>query len=163
FEKKLASRLEPVVATVLSTSPRPSQHPDSIGQEATGIASAHHGEVLQGVFEADGRLHRALVTLPCGFMTSEATFVPDHTGRVIEDLGGALPPIDMLGFNTDGRGTGVDTLAHPVPHYSSVEIESFRVALGLLRRAVRDADPSLLGRVATLSSRINQRYLPKPR
>jgi len=43
----------------------------------TGRASAHHGELLQGVFEgADGQLHRGLITLPCPLFTSTATFWP---------------------------------------------------------------------------------------
>ena len=34
-------------------------------QVATAEAIAHHGELLQGVFEgSDGRLHRGLLTLP---------------------------------------------------------------------------------------------------
>src|ERR1700724_4004075 len=42
-----------------------------------GSSIAHHGEILQGVFEApDGRLHRALVTLPCRLLHSTATFRP---------------------------------------------------------------------------------------
>lgn len=41
----------------------------------TGRAIAHHGELVQGVFEDDnGRLHRALVTFPLARLQSEATF-----------------------------------------------------------------------------------------
>lgn len=42
-----------------------------------GRSSAHHGELLQGVFEGnDGRLHRGLITLPFTALESEATFWP---------------------------------------------------------------------------------------
>jgi uncharacterized protein involved in propanediol utilization len=42
-----------------------------------GSASAHHGEILQGVFRDDkGRLKRALVTLQCPRWKSYATFYP---------------------------------------------------------------------------------------
>jgi uncharacterized protein involved in propanediol utilization len=48
-----------------------------------GSADAHHGELLQGVIEdTTGRLHRMLVSLPCGIFRSEATFMPDRTGKV---------------------------------------------------------------------------------
>jgi uncharacterized protein involved in propanediol utilization len=40
------------------------------------VVSGHHGEILQGVFEdADGRVHRGLVTLRCSLFASRATFV----------------------------------------------------------------------------------------
>jgi uncharacterized protein involved in propanediol utilization len=48
-----------------------------------GCAIGHHGEILQGVVrDREGRLHRALVTLPCMLVRSEATFRPDDTGCV---------------------------------------------------------------------------------
>lgn len=48
-----------------------------------GASAAHHGELLQGVVEnADGRLHRMLVSLPCGIFRSEADFIPDRSGKV---------------------------------------------------------------------------------
>lgn len=49
-------------------------------------AMAHHGEILQGVFEMpSGRLCRALVTLCAEVFWSEATFVPDPEGPVVAD------------------------------------------------------------------------------
>ena len=48
-----------------------------------GVALAHHGELLQGVFEgADGRLKRVLVSIPCGIFRSEVSFVPNDTDVV---------------------------------------------------------------------------------
>jgi uncharacterized protein involved in propanediol utilization len=45
--------------------------------QGVGIASAHHGEILQGVFrDAAGQLKRALVTMPCPQWKSYATFRP---------------------------------------------------------------------------------------
>lgn len=45
-----------------------------------GSAFAHHGEILQGVFEgSDGRLHRGLVSLPCRLYGSTATFYADES------------------------------------------------------------------------------------
>lgn len=44
-------------------------------QIGVGHAIAHHGELLQGVFEGhDGRLHRGLLTLPYPLRTATATF-----------------------------------------------------------------------------------------
>jgi len=48
-----------------------------------GAAIAHHGELLQGVFEGtDGRLKRVLVSIPCGIFKSEASFIPDRSNSV---------------------------------------------------------------------------------
>jgi uncharacterized protein involved in propanediol utilization len=48
-----------------------------------GTATAHHGEIFQGVLEvSEGRLKRGLVSLPCGIFRSEATFFPDKSGIV---------------------------------------------------------------------------------
>src|SRR3954471_15678448 len=43
-----------------------------------GYASAHHGELLQGVFEENGRWRRALVTLPLPDWGSRAVFIPGN-------------------------------------------------------------------------------------
>jgi uncharacterized protein involved in propanediol utilization len=89
-----------------------------------------------------------------------AVLFAQRCGEVVEDLGGTLPPVVVVGFNSDPNGHGVDTLTHRAD-YSALEIESFRPLLGLLRHAVRHQDPRLLGRVATASARINERFLPK--
>ena len=84
-------------------------------------------------------------------------------GTVVEDLGPSLPALEVVGFSTDeGRGP-VLTLDLPVPAYASYELKLFRLLRGALRRAVADQSAELLGRVATASARINQRYLPVPR
>jgi uncharacterized protein involved in propanediol utilization len=80
-------------------------------------------------------------------------------GVTIETLGSRLPPLVVVGVDTEGSGLGVDTLAHPVADYDADEIATFRVLRTALRRAVVCSDAALLGRVATASSRINQRFL----
>ncbi len=232
-----------------------------------GSSPAHHGEVLQGVFEdAGGRLVRALVTLPCGGFGSEACFesgtgdltvepvdrskarraalrtmrhlgnargasgecggrlsvsggapvgwgmgsstsdvvasiravadssgeelVPEaiarlaaeaegasdpvmfgdrallfahREGRIVEDLGGKLPPLEVVGVCCDSDSSGaVETLDLPGPRYDWQEIAAFATLLRLLRRAVRERSVRLVGEVASASARINQRHLPKP-
>jgi len=228
-----------------------------------GQSMAHHGEILQGVFEGpDGLPHRGLVTLPCQTLRSFAIFAAEagaglrvepswrvkalraarltldlleqhdvggqltiranipvrwglgsstsdvlaairaiayafetrlqpkvvaeiavrsevasdslmfedravlfaqRDGLVLEDFSRELPPIDVLGFNADGTGNGVDTLLLPPAEYSWWEVQAFRPLVGLLRRAIHDQDARLLGQVASASARINQRYLAKPR
>ncbi|EUB98301.1 GHMP kinase [Rhizobium sp. CF080] len=52
-------------------------------KRGTGKAIAHHGELLQGVFEdAGGQLLRGLVSLPCPALTSIATFAPNERDEV---------------------------------------------------------------------------------
>ncbi|WP_084265391.1 GHMP family kinase ATP-binding protein [Actinomadura macra] len=226
----------------------------------TGAASSHHGELLQGVFEQDGRLRRGLVTLPCSLFGSRArirlsrggpelTVSPSwktkalaaahatlavvgltgyggrleldgdvrvglgfgsstcdvtatifavlaaagrhlpaervariavdveaaadplmfdrmllfgqREGVVIEDLRRTMIPVEVLGFAfADG---GLETLAFQPARYSVWEIECFRAMRGLLRRAVAEGDRAALGRVATASAGINQRFHPVPR
>jgi len=228
-----------------------------------GTATAHHGEIFQGVVEgAGGRLHRSLVSLPCHIFRSQAIFFPaqnckvtvepawkvkscraaqlalarhnldkwggqlqvssniplrwglgsstsdvtatilavgDAFGRkfnekeiaslavkaeiasdslmfgqrtvlfahreglVLEDLGDTIPELEILGFNTDLTGIGIDTMSFRPARYSWWEVEAFKPLLGLLRRAIRTQDPYLIGQVASASASINQKYLPKPR
>ncbi|MCA0012023.1 kinase [Mesorhizobium sp. B292B1B] len=82
-------------------------------------------------------------------------------GAVLEHFGREFPPLEVLGFR-HMRGQPVDTLRHPRARYDSGEIELFRVLRGLACRSIRQQDPRLLGRVATLSAKINQRRLRKP-
>jgi uncharacterized protein involved in propanediol utilization len=50
-----------------------------------GVAAAHHGELLQGVFAGDdGRLKRVLVSIPCGIFKSEVRFTPN--GRDVVEV-----------------------------------------------------------------------------
>lgn len=84
-------------------------------------------------------------------------------GMIIEDFGGSIPPIDVLCFNTNVSDRGVDTLTLQPARYSCWEIEKFRVLRSAIRRAIADQDPYLIGQVASASSRINQRYLLKPK
>jgi uncharacterized protein involved in propanediol utilization len=76
-------------------------------------------------------------------------------------FGHQLPPILVLGCDTAPEEK-VDTLRLPPAPYDDSEIAQFGVLRAALRRAVATSDVALLGRVATASARINQRYLPKP-
>jgi uncharacterized protein involved in propanediol utilization len=228
-----------------------------------GYAPAHHGELLQGVFDDGGRLRRGLVTLPLPQRGTRATFYPsqDHwgvvgtpelikvrraavlalrefsthpspakggqieittdvprgigmgsstsdvtatiravadyhgvslspeevgrlavlaecasdsimiddrvvlfahrDGMVIEELGASLPPMLVLGCDTD-PGRKVDTLALRPAEYGPREVAEFAELRAGMRSAVATGDTALLGEVATASARINERFLPKP-
>ncbi len=89
-----------------------------------------------------------------------AVLFAQRRGSVLVELGGPLPAVRVLGFNTE-EGRGVETLSLPPVPYSAWEVEAFRPILGLLRRAVERQDPGLLGRVATASTLLMQRHRPK--
>jgi uncharacterized protein involved in propanediol utilization len=253
-----ASPASTLVAPALAAPLAPSDQTRRIGY---GMARAHHGEVMQGVFySSDGIVEHGLVTLPCPLFGSHARFSPlragpltvdpanrlrarraarltldvlgrtacggelrldsnvplcwgcgsstadvlaairatadafeadlppewiarlavaaetasdslmydtahavlfaQRRGSTLLDLGGPLPSLLVLGFNTEGQH-GVDTLGLPPCQYSAWEIEAFRPLLGLLRRAVERQDAALVGRVATASTTIMQRHRPK--
>ncbi|HEX7240792.1 MAG TPA: hypothetical protein VF263_11035, partial [Longimicrobiaceae bacterium] len=89
-----------------------------------------------------------------------AVLFAQRRGCVLQDLGAPLPVVRVLGFNTE-VDRGVETLSLPPCQYSAWEAEAFQPVLGLLRRAVEQQDPALLGRVATASTTIMQRHRPK--
>lgn len=256
-------RAQEETLTSSSVAAQTHEHHGVIGK-GYGAATAHHGELFQGILECGERgVRRGLVSLPCSIFKSEATFILDSSGvvsvfpewkvkahraaeltlnagrqarlggvlkilsdipiawglgsstsdvtaailavsdalgeeieseaiarlavqaetasdsimfmfnrhavlfaqregEVIEDFGGFLPTLEVLGFNTDPSGLGIDTLSFPEARYSLWEIEAFRPLLGLLRRAIDTQNPYLLGQVASASAEINQSHLPKP-
>ncbi|HEU4881004.1 MAG TPA: hypothetical protein VFT45_02130 [Longimicrobium sp.] len=89
-----------------------------------------------------------------------AVLFAQRRGCRLLDLGGPLPAVRVLGFNTE-MDRGVETLSLPPIPYSAWETEAFQPLLGLLRRAVERHDAALLGRVATASTVITQRHRPK--
>jgi uncharacterized protein involved in propanediol utilization len=94
------------------------------------------------------------------YTQQRAVLFAQRRGSVLRELGGPLPAVNVLGFNTEGD-RGVETLLmRPMP-YSSWEIEAFQPMLGLLQRAIDQQDPALVGRVATASTIITQRHRPK--
>ena len=94
-------------------------------------------------------------------MDDQVVLFAQREAVVLETFGQQLPPILVLGCDTAPEQQ-VDTLRLPPAPYDAEEIARFGVLRAALRRAVAKADVLLLGRVATASARINQRYLPKP-
>ncbi len=82
-------------------------------------------------------------------------------GSIIEHLAGEYPPFLVVGLRSRS-GSPVNTLLLPRARYDSSEIGLFRALRGLARHAVQRQNPRLLGRVATVSAHVSQRYLSKP-
>lgn len=89
-----------------------------------------------------------------------AVLFAQREGTVLEDFGGALPPLLLVGFKLSGARP-IDTLHLPPARYDSIEIQQFRVLRALIAYAVRYQDPNCLGRAATASALLSQRHLPK--
>lgn len=124
------------------------------------VASAF-GQTLPSKAIAELAVRAEVASDPLMF-GDRAVLFAHREGNVIEDFGWRLPPLDVLGFNTDANGNGIDTIAYRPARYEWRDIEAFRAMIGLMRRAVQSQASHLVGRVASASARINQRYLPKP-
>ena len=92
----------------------------------------------------------------------QAVLFAHRDGIVMESFRRPLPPIDFISIDTTPDVT-VDTLEFEPARYDQLEIETFRPLRSLLRTAIKNADARMLGRVASASARINERFLPKPR
>ncbi|MBZ9747631.1 GHMP kinase [Mesorhizobium sp. CO1-1-7] len=91
----------------------------------------------------------------------QAVLFAHRDGIVLEAFRRPLPPVDLISVDTTPDVT-VDTLEYQPARYDASEIETFRPLRSLLRTAIKHADVRMLGRVATASARINERFLPKP-
>ncbi|WP_284310891.1 kinase [Labrys miyagiensis] len=90
----------------------------------------------------------------------QAVLFAHREGFVLEHFGDEYPPLVVVGFQ-DLQAVPIDTLSTRRARFDIEEIEIFRVLRGLTSRSIRYQDPRLLGQLATMSARINQRYLPK--
>lgn len=110
--------------------------------------------------EVIGKLSVSAETASDSLMYDQQTVLfAQREGRVLEHLGAPLPKFVVITSNT---GSGINTCAFPPADYSHSEIQEFKPLLGLLRYAIKSQSHSLVGKVATQSAIINQRYLPKP-
>jgi uncharacterized protein involved in propanediol utilization len=120
----------------------------------------YHGVVLSR--EEVGRLAVLAECAADSIMIDDRVVLFAHRdGVVLETLGHRLPPLLVVGCDTQ-PGVRVDTLGLPPADYDDREIATFGVLRSALRRAVATGDAALLGKVATASARLNQRFLPKP-
>jgi uncharacterized protein involved in propanediol utilization len=123
------------------------------------VAEAH------GIALSQDEIARLAVLAECA---SDSIMIDDRVvlfghrdGVVLETFGHRLPPMLVIGCDTE-PGARVDTLRLRPAEYDEDELTSFRMLRAALRRAVALGDTALLGRVATASARINERFLPKP-
>ncbi|WP_246787939.1 hypothetical protein [Bradyrhizobium sp. CCBAU 53421] len=105
---------------------------------------------------------RAETACDSTLFSQQAVLFAHREGVVIESFRTSLPALNFISVDA-APDQSVDTLLFEPARYSSFEIELFRPLRSLMRRAIRDSDLELLGRVATASALINQRFLPKPR
>ena len=96
---------------------------------------------------------------PLAFDTVPVLFAQRH-GEVLRRWNRPLPPVRLVGCRLPGQA--VDTLGVSPPAYTSDEHAEFAHLTSALETAVRTGNARTLGRVATGSALINQRYLPKP-
>ncbi|UGY16852.1 kinase [Bradyrhizobium septentrionale] len=90
----------------------------------------------------------------------QSVLYAQREGMVIELFADEYPDFMVVGFRHP-NDQPVDTLQLPPARYDAREIEQFRCLRGLAAQAIMRQDARLLGRMATASSRINQRYLSK--
>lgn len=81
-------------------------------------------------------------------------------GTAIENYAPTLPAMVVLGFDTAPNSSGIDTIELTPAHYNADEIFRFQTLLALLPQALARGDIATIGRVASESARINQRFLP---
>ncbi|WP_224250219.1 GHMP family kinase ATP-binding protein [Hyalangium gracile] len=91
-----------------------------------------------------------------------ALLFAQREGVVLQRFEGEVPEFEVVGFNVEPDGQGVDTLAHEPARYDEAEIEEFGRLRAQLEQALREGNRQLLARIATTSARISQRHLPKP-
>lgn len=135
-----------------------------------GSSSADVIAAIRAVFDAFSRVAQAETASRIAVAAEAASdaiafeetsvLFAHREGRVLEYLGGNLPPLALISFKpADALPVATTTLARA--RYNASEIQLLRCALAAVKRAVRQQDPRLLGKAASLSARISQRHLPK--
>jgi uncharacterized protein involved in propanediol utilization len=90
----------------------------------------------------------------------EIVLFAQRQGRVLESLGGWMPPFTVLSVDTDAAGRGVETLSLSPPQYTEAELATLDELIDSVRDAFRRRDVETVARVATASAELNQRFLP---
>jgi uncharacterized protein involved in propanediol utilization len=122
-------------------------------------------ECLQITLAAEQVMHIAVcaeTACDSTLFQQQAVLFAHREGLVVESFRKPLPAIEVISIDTM-PGSTVDTLEFAPARYATAEIEAFRPIRSLLRAAINAADARLLGRAATASAHINERFLPKPR
>lgn len=96
-----------------------------------------------------------------GSVLSQATVFRHREGLVHEYLDAAFPAMQVMVVDTEPART-ISTVSMLRARYSETELKQFEELLGRAKHAFRTHDAAELGRIATESACISQRYLPKP-
>jgi uncharacterized protein involved in propanediol utilization len=129
--------------------------PQPTFEEGTGTAIAHHGEILQGVFEDGvGRLHRGLITLPlvsqrsvARFRASDKTEIRPRPTDRRKSARAARLTLDMLGHHDQGGDLFVDSsiaIGHGLGSSTADVIASIHSAANAAGAAMSPAKVSAL-------------------
>ncbi|TYR36742.1 kinase [Mesorhizobium microcysteis] len=135
----------------------------AIRQLSIGTAIAHHGELVQGVFEDDrGRLHRGLVTLPLTGLRSTARFqlqrhvpltvVPNEKSKALRAAGLTLA---LLGHDRPGATLHVESdipVGHGYGSSTADVIAAIRAAAAAVGTVLPPATISRLAVAAEVAS-----------
>jgi len=141
-------------------------HGIGMGSSTADVTAAIRAiAVFHGVAPTAEEIARIAIEAECAsdpiMIDDRVVLFAHRDGTVLESLGRDLPPMIVVGCDADpGAGT-IDTLALPPAAYSTTEIDAFGFLRAELRAAVVNGDTARLGRVATSSALINQRFLPK--
>jgi uncharacterized protein involved in propanediol utilization len=95
-------------------------------------------------------------------MLDEPVLFGHLDGAILHHFTRQLPPMTVVGVDTDRRGPGVNTNAMHRPRYDANEHQEFATLLETLCHAIDQGDAALVASVATRSAEINLRYLPNP-
>jgi uncharacterized protein involved in propanediol utilization len=90
----------------------------------------------------------------------EAVLFAQRQGRVLESFGRWIPAFTVLSLDTDVGGAGIDTLALPLPDYTTADVNLFESLVARVREAFRRRDADAVAAAATESAMLNQRFLP---
>ena len=96
---------------------------------------------------------------PLMYSTRTPLLFAHHDGHVLERFAKPLPRFIVVGARDASVAPVVTQLRTP-PQYTRSELRQFNHLLQQLRLALTTNNVALLGRVSTISARINQRYFP---
>jgi uncharacterized protein involved in propanediol utilization len=127
------------------------------------VATSHAVANAFGVEVAEETVARLVVDAEIAsdsVIFKDPVLFAQREGIILEKYGDNLPALEVIGFDLGGT---VDTLARVPPAYSEKNMYAFDQLLNAMRTAIPSGDLKTLGRIATRSACINNRFQPKPR
>jgi uncharacterized protein involved in propanediol utilization len=123
------------------------------------VAAANETSVSSEVI-ARLAIEAEIASDPTMFAPSLVLFA-QREAQILERLACSVPAFEVLGVDADPAGPEVDTLRHPLPRYDEIERNQFAQLRERLRAGLESRDLQQIASVASASSVINERYLPK--